>query len=60
MIYFVVLTKHAIYILLFILLIELQLALVGSVPLELRLMVGMYQLRLTSTEMVLAVVLATR
>jgi hypothetical protein len=48
------------YIFLFILLIELQLAHVGSVPLELRLMVGMYQLHLISTEMVLAVALATR
>ena len=32
----------------------------GLVPLELQLMAGMYQLHLTSIEMVLAVVLATR
>lgn len=44
----------------FILLIELQLARVGSVPLALQLMVVMYQLLLTSTEMVLAVVHAIR
>lgn len=49
--------KHAF---LFILLIEMQKAHVGSVPLELPLMVGMYQLHLTSTEMVLAVGLAIR
>jgi hypothetical protein len=44
----------------FILLIELQPARVGSVPLELQLMVATYQLLLTSTEMVLAVAHATR
>lgn len=53
-----IITKTSMFLSIFF--IELQLAHVGSAPLELQSMVGMSQLHLTSTEMVLAVGLATR
>lgn len=53
-----IITKTSMF--LSILLIELQVAHVGLVPLELQSMVGMCRLHLTSTEMALAVGLATR